>query len=220
MVLGSQDNIALAAHSHIDMVSAQNTQISTGNKFLLRATEQISLFVHKLGMKLIAASGKIIIQAQNDNVEVTAAKLFDMTGLEEIIIQAPKITWISQDTQTVMGGGNVTTQCMGAHTEHAGKHVRMGPAGSSLVLPEMPVSSMPDRYSQRVNVQHWVGVSPEQAALLDQAPYEYRTLDGKLIAAGALDAEGNTRRAYTPVQKKLHLWIGDGEWRLFGDAQH
>jgi type VI secretion system secreted protein VgrG len=220
MVLGSQDNIALAAHSHIDMVSAQNTQISTGNKFLLRATEQISLFVHKLGMKLIAASGKIIIQAQNDNVEVTAAKLFDMTGLEEIIIQAPKITWISQDTQTVMGGGNVTTQCMGAHTEHVGKHVRMGPAGSSLVLPEMPVSSMPDRYSQRVNVQHWVGVSPEQAALLDQAPYEYRTLDGKLIAAGALDAEGNTRRAYTPVQKKLHLWIGDGEWRLFGDAQH
>jgi type VI secretion system secreted protein VgrG len=145
MVLGSQDNIALAAHSHIDMVSGQSTQISTGNKFLLRATEQISFFVHKLGMKLIAASGKITIQAQNDNVEITAAKLFDMTGLEEIIIQAPKITFITQDTQTVMGGGNITTQCMGVHTEHAGKHVRVGPAGSSLVLPEMPRSAIKDK---------------------------------------------------------------------------
>jgi type VI secretion system secreted protein VgrG len=140
-VLGSQDNIALAAHSHIDMVSAQNTQISTGNKFLLRATEQISLFVHKLGMKLIAASGKITVQAQNDNVEVTAAKKMILTSLQQINLRAPKITYIAQGAQVTLANGAITTQCTGVHTRRAGKHVLVGAAGAGLTFPVMPFSS-------------------------------------------------------------------------------
>jgi type VI secretion system secreted protein VgrG len=193
------------------MVSGQNTQISTGNKFLLRATEQISLFVHKLGMKLIAASGKITIQAQNDNVEITAAKLFDMTGLEEIIIQAPKITWISQDTQTVMGGGNVTTQCMGAHTEHAGKHVRTGPAGSSLVLPHLPTSVLEDKdfFSVRADASQ-IFDSPDEA---QGTPYILKRADGAL-SEGILDSYGRTARIYSDKPEDVTVLIGDGEWEI------
>jgi type VI secretion system secreted protein VgrG len=217
MVLGSQDNIALAAHSHIDMVSGQNTQISTGNKFLLRATEQISLFVHKLGMKLIAASGKITIQAQSDNVEVTAAKLFDMTGLEEIIIQAPKITFITQDTQTVMGGGNITTQCMGAHTEHAAKHVRVGPAAVVLPLPSMPTSpeslNHANLYSQRFDLSHLAYNEPLEFSS-ENLPYRVFNKTGNVVASGETNQDGLTDRIFTNGPQELIVLIGDGEWTI------
>jgi type VI secretion system secreted protein VgrG len=55
----SQDNIAIGAQTHVDVISIGNTQLSVGRKLLARVSESISLFAHRLGIKLIAASGKL-----------------------------------------------------------------------------------------------------------------------------------------------------------------
>ncbi|MDR3413625.1 MAG: type VI secretion system Vgr family protein [Formivibrio sp.] len=140
IVLGSNDSIALAANSHIDIASVKNTQISTGRKFLVRATEQLSLFVHQMGMKLIAASGKIEIQAQNEAIEITSAKKLILTSLEEIVLQAPKITHIAQNAKIELAGGSITTQCSGTHTQKAASHSMSGGGGCSPTLPKFQQS--------------------------------------------------------------------------------
>ena len=59
LLLGSQANVSIGAQTHVDVVSMGNTQVSSGRKLMLHAMESISLFAHRLGVKLIAASGKV-----------------------------------------------------------------------------------------------------------------------------------------------------------------
>jgi type VI secretion system secreted protein VgrG len=201
IVLGSQDNIALAAQSHIDIVSQQSTQISTGGKFLLRAAEQISLFVHKLGMKLIAVNGKIEIQAQNDQIEMTAAKKLILTSLEEIIIQAPKITHTAQDAKIEMGAGTITTQCTGVHTQKAGSHPVTGPGGGSPNLPVMPTSEM--------KTDEKFAVAGRGGQACEQRPYELMAGEGQVLAKGQTGTDGGTEQTYDTRIKPLTLKLKD-----------
>ncbi|MBI5751485.1 MAG: DUF2345 domain-containing protein, partial [Hydrogenophilales bacterium] len=142
IALSTPQNMTMATGTNLDMVATQDASISTGRSFKARAAELISLFAHKLGIKLIAASGKIDIQAQADNVEVTAAKKVIVTALEEIILQAPKITHIAQGAGTEWGNNQIVSKTLGVNTVHAADHKLTGPAAPSLNLPGMPSSQM------------------------------------------------------------------------------
>lgn len=131
MLLGSEDNIAIGAQTHVDIVSVGNTQLSTGHKLLMRAAQSISLFAHKLGMKLIAASGKIEIQAHQDNIELISAKRIVFSAAEEIVFQAPKVTMLTQGAQVNYGGGAVTYQCSGAYTIKSASFAHSGPGDAN-----------------------------------------------------------------------------------------
>jgi type VI secretion system secreted protein VgrG len=54
----------------------------------MRIGQSLSMFVQHLGMKLIAAAGKIQMQAQSDEIEIGAAKKLHLYSLEENQIQA------------------------------------------------------------------------------------------------------------------------------------
>lgn len=64
----------LGADEHVNVVSGQSTHIAAGKSLLASVAERISLFAQNAGMKLFAAKGKVEIQAQSDNIEVTAQK--------------------------------------------------------------------------------------------------------------------------------------------------
>ena len=202
IVLGSQDSIALAAQTQIDVVSGQSTQISTGQKFLVRAAEQISLFVHKLGMKLIAASGKIEIQAHNDNIEITSAKKLTLTALEEIVLNAPKITINTQGAGMSMGGGQITTKTTGTHTAHAGQHTVTGPAAPNFTLPNMPQSEM--------KTDEKFATSGRGGQAREQLPYQIAELGKRsLLASGQTASDGGTDITQDSRIKNLNLKLKD-----------
>lgn len=115
VLLGSQANISLGAQTDVDVVSVRNTQFSTGRKLLMHAMQNIGLFAHKLGMQLTAASGKLELQAHDDNIELTSAKRIVLVASEEIVIQAPKVTVITQGAQAAFGAGAITHQCSSAY---------------------------------------------------------------------------------------------------------
>jgi type VI secretion system secreted protein VgrG len=58
-----------------------NADIGVLKKFTVAAGEAISLFAQKLGMKLVAASGKLEIQAQQDEMLLMALKASRYTHL-------------------------------------------------------------------------------------------------------------------------------------------
>ncbi|WP_179949132.1 DUF2345 domain-containing protein [Burkholderia sp. RF4-BP95] len=47
--------------------------------------EAFSLFVHKLGIKLVAASGNVRVEAQGDNVEIVAKKVLELMSTSDWI---------------------------------------------------------------------------------------------------------------------------------------
>jgi type VI secretion system secreted protein VgrG len=142
MALASQNNLALGAQTHVDVVSVGNTQFSVGKRLLARVSESISLFAHRLGIKLIAASGKLELQTHGDDVEITSAKRIVLTAADEIVLQAPKVRLVAQGAQVDIGGGAITQQSSGAHTIKSSTFAHVGPGGGAPPGVELPTSTL------------------------------------------------------------------------------
>ncbi|MCQ4146117.1 DUF2345 domain-containing protein, partial [Vogesella sp. AC12] len=75
----STDNsLTLAAGTNIDQVAQRDLNQTSGRRWLHNVGQHISLFVagvkDKVSLKLIAAKGKVQVQAQSDAMELTADK--------------------------------------------------------------------------------------------------------------------------------------------------
>lgn len=99
IALTSKGNIQLSTANTLSITSQTNTDISTLKKITLSAKEAIGLFAQKLGLKFFAAKGKVEIQAQNDDVEITAAQQVKIDSVNSSI----KIT--AKHTLTLICGG-------------------------------------------------------------------------------------------------------------------
>jgi type VI secretion system secreted protein VgrG len=185
MILASGDNIALGAQSQVDIVSVGNTQLSAGRKLLLRAAQSISLFAHKLGMKLIAAAGKIEIQTHQDSIELTSAKRIVLTASEEIVLQAPKVTILSCGAQAAYGGGQITYQCTGAYAVKAANFGYLGPGAGNPGVLNLPTSAA--AHDQHVRMTDLNTGEP-----LAHQRYRAQLEDGQVIE-GTSDANGLTQ---------------------------
>ena len=142
MALASQNNIALGAQTHVDVVSVGNTQLSVGKRLLARVSESISLFAHRLGIKLIAAGGKLELQTHGDDIDVTSAKRIVLTAADEIVLQAPKVRVVAQGAQVDIGAGAITQQSSGAHTIKSSTFAHVGPGGGTPAGVELPTSTL------------------------------------------------------------------------------
>ena len=185
IIVGSGANIVIGAQTHVDIVSVGNTQVSTGRTLLMRATESISLFAHKFGMKLIAASGKVDIQAHQGDIELTSAKRIVLSASEEIVIQAPKVSIITQGAQATYGGGAITYQLTGAYAINSASFAHRGPGDSQLAGLTPPKSAM--AHDQRVRI-----TDLNTGAPMANQRYRAQLEDGQEIE-GTTDAQGLTQ---------------------------
>ena len=185
LLLGSQANVSIGAQTHVDVVSVGNTQMSVGRKLMLHAMQSISLFAHKLGMKLIAASGKIEIQAHEDNIEITSAKRIVLIASDEIIFQAPRVTVITKGAQAVYGEGAIALQCAGTYGVKSANVAFTGPGDGSPISMRMPQDVLD--HDQHVRI-----VDLNTGEPLASQRFHATMEDGQVIE-GATDANGLTQ---------------------------
>jgi type VI secretion system secreted protein VgrG len=182
----SQDNIAIGAQTHVDMVSLGNTQFSVGRKLLARVSESISLFAHRLGIKLIAASGKLELQTHADDIELTSSKRIVLTATDEIVLQAPKLRFVAQGAQVDIGGGAITQQSSGEHIVKSSKFAHVGPGGGNPAAFKPPSS---ESSHDQQTVLRWIGTDEP----MKNQRYRITTEDGRIFE-GRTDAAGMTER--------------------------
>ncbi|MGZ5199114.1 MAG: type VI secretion system Vgr family protein [Telluria sp.] len=186
VAMTSQDNVAIGAQTHVDMVSVGNTQLSAGRKLLARASDSIGLFAHRLGIKLVAASGKLEMQTHADDVEVTSSRRIVLTATDEIVLQAPKVRFVAQGAQVDLGGGTITQQSSGDHTIKSSKFAHIKPGGGSPPGVTLPDSGPPH---DQQTVLRWVGTDEP----MKNQRYRITTEDGRTFE-GRTDATGLTQR--------------------------
>lgn len=151
----------------------------------MRATDSISLFAHKLGMKLIAASGKVEVQAHEGNIELTSAKRIVLCASDEIVLQAPKVSIITQGAQAAYGGGAITYHLSGAYSVNSATFAHRSPGDSQVAAPTLPKSAM--AHDQRVQITDLNTGQPI-------ANQRYRaTLEDGQVIEGRTDAQGLTQ---------------------------
>lgn len=185
VLVGSQAGIAFGAQTDLDLVSVGNTQVSAGRKLLLHALQGISVFVHSLGARLVAASGKVEIEAQDENVEITSAKRIVLAASEEIVLQSPKITVVAQGAQVAIGDGAITHQCTDSFVVKASKFEFPGAGDGGAMTMRMPDSVV--KHDQRVRMVDLSTGSP-----LAERRYRIMLEDGQIVE-GRTDANGMTQ---------------------------
>jgi type VI secretion system secreted protein VgrG len=182
----ANDNVAIGAQTEVDIVSVGSTQLSVGKKLLARVAESISLFAHRLGIQLIAASGKLELETHADDIAATSSKRIVLTAADEIVLQAPKIRFVAQGAQVELAGGVITQQSSGVHTIKSSEFAHVGPGDGA--SPDVPPSTSESAHDQQT-VLRWIGTDEP----MKQQRYRITTEDGRVIE-GRTDAEGKTER--------------------------
>ena len=195
----SQDALVLGAQSHIDAVSAGNTQISAGRRLLLRAAELFSAFAHK-GIRIVSAEDKVQIEAHKEDIEITAAKRVVISAGEEVLIQAPRIRYIAQGTQVDHGQGRIVEQSQSLH-HIMSPDFSIGGAGGGSPQVDVPSSSLKTD-------ERFVLALRTTGAPLKSRHYRIALDDGQVIE-GRTDEDGRTDLPQKDAMRVADIRIAD-----------
>jgi type VI secretion system secreted protein VgrG len=199
VAISSQDNLLLGAQSQADLISVGNIQASTAKGFLVRAAEKVSIFAHKLGMKLIAASGKMELQTHSEDMELTSAKRIVLSAAEEIILQAPAVRVMAKGAQLDIGGDAIVQQCNGNHTIKSAKFAHVTSGGGSIAELRLPTSEV-------ITDERIVLLDAQTGLPVKDRGYRAVLSDGQVIE-GKTDANGRTALMEAAVIGEVEITI-------------
>ena len=148
-VVAGQD-LQLANGETVTMMSGQDTQFIGGAQLRVHAGQAIGMLggvvkagENNIGLQLIAAKQAIDVQAQADVLNVQAREEVN------IVSAAAHIDWAAAKSirlstaggaNITIEGGNITVQCPGKITVHAGKKSFIGPESMAYAMPGLPSS--------------------------------------------------------------------------------
>ncbi|MGZ2746674.1 type VI secretion system Vgr family protein [Burkholderia stagnalis] len=105
------DALVHSAGSNLTMTAGASADIGVLRKFTVAAGEAISLFAQKMGIKLFASHGKVRIQAQNDEMDLTSQQNMTVTSSGgHVVVQAGKSVMLTDGggAYIKLENGNVT----------------------------------------------------------------------------------------------------------------
>ncbi|MEO7494233.1 MAG: type VI secretion system Vgr family protein [Massilia sp.] len=221
-VVAGQD-VQLVSGETVTLLSGADTQFVSGGQLRLHSGQAIGVVAGAekpddsgMGLQLIAAKDPIDLQAQTGEIKVQARDAVNVVSANAHIDWAAAKS-ISLSTaggaNITIAGGNITVQCPGKLTVHAGMKAFSGPARMSYPLPVMPSSEMPKEkinfrlllrdmpgaYGQPYPERAWNLVRFEGSAADAVDPALWR----KVLAKGTTDANGECLLA---EQEKLLVW--------------
>jgi type VI secretion system secreted protein VgrG len=188
--VGSGQNLLLDGAKGIDIVSGAYARMGSAGATSIRAADGLSLFANEGGVKVIAAAGKVQVQAQSDGVELLAKRVLDIISTSDWInIRAQKgVRICAGGSEIVIDAQGIRGCTNGTHEMHASAHQTLGPqtASSSLhrQFPEL---------SKLLTEKTWIEI-----VLLDDdipvkgEPYVLTDAEGKKHE-GTLDEKGYAR---------------------------
>ncbi|WP_321888919.1 type VI secretion system Vgr family protein [Paraburkholderia bannensis] len=133
-----------SAGENVIVTAGQNMDISVTQRLRMVAGELISLCAHKLGLRFVAAKGKILMAALTDGMDLFAQKQLRVAS-ESADVQVSaksKITLNSGGASVVIENGNITFHCPGAYTIKAASFTFVGPDNVPTTLPVLPQSDL------------------------------------------------------------------------------
>ena len=95
IAVSTPDRVSIGAGKDVNLATSTSFNVNALKSIVMAAGEAWSLFAHNLGIKLLAARGKVQIQAQSDELTMSALKDMTITSTDgKIVISAAKELWI------------------------------------------------------------------------------------------------------------------------------
>lgn len=174
-----------------NFVAQQHIQALAGQRMNIQAGKGISLFAHEGGMKHIARTGQVDIQAQQAGIGIAADRDVKITATQGDIVIAAKtsITLSCGGAYIKIADGKIEHGCAGDFIVKAGMHKWDGPTRQEAELPFFP------------SVEHtsWLKLDLDghQGAPMAGVPYTLHFADGQQ-KSGTLNADGMAEERNLP----------------------
>ncbi|WP_425469452.1 DUF2345 domain-containing protein [Paraburkholderia azotifigens] len=216
------DSTHQASHKDHAITAGRDVSVSTGRSFLASVRGAVSMFAYQLGVRLIAAKGKVEIQAQSDQMALAALKDITISSVNgQIVINASKGVWIgSGGSYTHITGDGITNGSPGPILEKTPSWDKPGASAIRAPLPALPLAPLAQEqaafYSQTFDVSTVAenyGIGPAIAS----QPYRVYLPDGTIQQQGML-TKGSTLTVNTSTPTKVRCEIGAGDWGIAEDA--
>ncbi|RUS67926.1 Actin cross-linking toxin VgrG1 [Saezia sanguinis] len=207
-------NAQVSAEQGVQITSAQNTDVSSIKNFTVAAGKRVSLLAVDEGMKLIANKGKVQVQAQHGEMELTAQ--------DDLVITSTK------GKTTIAAQKELLFTCGGAYIKLKDGKIELGSssplevktAGINVVGPNVhqaQFSYFPKAMVAYQKTGQYHGVLHLLDA--DQKPisgavYKVVSQNGETLAEGVTDMAGKGMEAVTDAGPNATLFIGQGEWTI------
>ncbi|WP_426170451.1 type VI secretion system Vgr family protein [Pseudoduganella sp. R-34] len=139
LVLASPAGIATTTAQSTHIASDQDTALTTGKNLSLASggslfasvKQTFRLFVENLGMKLLAYSGDIDIQALKHNIHMLAKLDISMTANRITISAKEELKIIGGGSYSIYKAGGIEHGTNGDFVAHAAKHSLVGPQNAT-----------------------------------------------------------------------------------------
>ncbi|MDF3865303.1 type VI secretion system tip protein VgrG [Pseudomonas denitrificans (nom. rej.)] len=214
ILASAPDGIAATSGSHLQLAAGQNLiatagahlDISIAKRFTAAVGEGIGLFARKMGMKLFANQGPVIIQAQNDNLELLARHGLEITSTEDEvhIVAKKKITLNAGGSYITLDPYRIELGTKGDFSIKAAHFSLRGPASMTATHPEYPKLQSVERL--RISIPQ-----APNAPRLAWAGMPYKLYaDGALLQEGVLDATGQVAFDHQVITRQYRLQMANG----------
>jgi type VI secretion system secreted protein VgrG len=213
IVTSATDSTHQASLKDHALTAGRDVSVSSGRSFLTSVRGAISMFAYQLGVKLVAAHGKVEIQAQSDQMALAALKDITVSSSEgKVIITAEKEIWIGA------GGSYIQINGSGIVNGSPGPILEKGAtwAKVSAHSERPPLGAFKPSYQAQYKL-----VSETDGTPLFQHPYTLALPSGRTVS-GVTNELGETTPVFTENAEDVVLHAAKAKkqkqepWHLAG----
>jgi type VI secretion system secreted protein VgrG len=206
IALTSGKHVQLAAHDNLMLNAGGEADISVVKRMFIGVGQGLSLFVRKLGIKLIANQGPVTVQAQNDSLELMARHGLSITSTEDEIhiVAKKKIVLNAAGSYLTLEQGLIESGTAGDHVLKAANfRFKKGAATMAADHPGYPQQLT--RQAMRLKL----AAAPNGAAGWAHMPYKVFA-DGGLVSEGVMDRSGQVEIDHQAATQEYRLEMANG----------
>ncbi|HGV6975058.1 TPA: type VI secretion system Vgr family protein [Escherichia coli] len=182
----------------VGIMSGDNTDISAGQSFTVVAEGAVSLLSRNQGMQLLAAKGRVNIQAQSDDLSMSSQQNLDIQSSEgKVTVSAnQELILACGGAYIKLSGGNIELGCPGQILLKSTNMQKMGPTSLDIASVEMPRG-----FGGGFILTDEAGV-PQPSTL-----YRLTTAEGDILQ-GITDENGKTAPVNTSIPSVVKVEFG------------
>lgn len=209
----------IASTGHTSLTTGKNLSVAAGESLFASIRNTFRLYVHKAGMKLIAAAGDIDIKALSDSISVLAKLNITQTANKIVINAAESVEINGGGSYVKFSAAGIEHGTNGTFVAHAATHSFIGPRNLDVVRQQAFVDEIPKKYSQQLIVDAALWNLPDGVR---EVSYKFISDMHGVLGSGVLDGQGLSTRLFTDIAQEaiVEIDVNQGKWEQFITERH
>ncbi|WP_127956798.1 type VI secretion system Vgr family protein [Serratia microhaemolytica] len=140
--ISSGEHLQMSASKNLIATAGEHADVSVLKNFFIGVGQRLNIYIRKLGMKLIASEGPILMQAHNGMMDLMARGAIQLGSTEDEIrlVAHKKITITAGGSYLMLDGQNIEIGTNGTFEINSAQVSQQSPCVLSVTMPNLPAT--------------------------------------------------------------------------------